>query len=133
MKKFIALLLALVMAFSVTVVAFAAEEDTGSDAEVTTPGDEPTYGELGWTEEEIIDFVMNLPAGAVLHGAKMIIKVAKIAIKIALVLDKLHIIDLSPIKNAIFNMVADMIKDIVESQLPEDPTEPDVTQEQPAA
>ena len=133
MKKFIALLLALVMAFSVTAVAFAADENADPDTEVTTPSDEPTFGDLGWTEEQIIDFVMDLPVGLAFHGAKMILKVAKIAIKIALVLDKVHIIDLSPVKNAIFNMVADMIKDFVEGQEPADPEVPEVTEAPEAA
>ena len=134
MKKFIALLLALVMAFSVTVVAFAADENTddGTGTEETTPSGGLTFGNLEMTEEEIIEFVMNLPVGVAFHGAKMILKVAKIAIKIALVLDKVHIIDLSPVKNAIFEWVADMIEDFVKGQQPEDPETPE-TPEVPEA
>ena len=130
MKKIIALLLALVMAFSVTTVAFAAGENESSEPaaeETTVPAEGDGDKSLeDMNAEELIEYVMNLPAGPTLYALKAVIKVAKIAIKIALVLDKIHIIDLSPIKNAIFEMVADMIRDALKDQ---ETTDPEVTAE----
>ena len=122
MKKFIALLLALVMAFSVSAVAFAANGNAG--AGVTAQSDGRTFGDLGMTEEEIIDFVMNPPAGSALQSAKLTLKFAKLAVKIVLVLDKVHLIDLTPLKNAILEWIADLIEDAVRNQRPENPEVP---------
>ncbi len=122
MKKIIALLLALVMTFSMAVVAFA-------DDAVT---DEPTTGETevdpgfsnpleGMTEEEIMDLIMGLD----MHTVKTIFHVAKIAVKLAFVLDKLGFIDLSPIKNAILDAVWDLIGSYITPDA--DTTEPETT------
>ena len=121
MKKFIALLLALIMAFSVTSVAFAAGRSTVSSEEATPP--QRTFGNLEMTEGEIVDFVMNLPAGSAFQGAKLTLKLAKFAVKIALALDRIHLIDLSPLKNAILEWVANLIEDAVRDQRPEVPAE----------
>ena len=52
-------------------------------------------------------------------GAKFVFKIAKVAIKIMLVLDKLHIIDLSQYKQMIVDFIADAIKGIVPPVEPE--------------
>lgn len=118
MKKIIALLLALVMVFSMSVVAFA-EDDTAN--EPTTGETEITNPFEGMTEEEIMDYIMGLD----MYTVKTIFHVAKIAVKIAFVFDKLGIIDLSPIKNAILDFLWDLISDYVTPD--EDATESETT------
>lgn len=103
MKKVIALLLALIMTFSFASFAFAEEtNDPSTDESVSNPLE-------GMTEAEILEMI----AGLDMYTVKAILKVAKIAVKLAFVMDKLGIIDLSPIKNAILDMVWDMIKDYI--------------------
>lgn len=85
MKKIISLLLALIMAFSVVTVAFAAGE--GADAETTAAapaGDEttdaPADGEEAEGEQDFGDlqWIMDLP----FWTAKSGLKIAKIAFKL---------------------------------------------------
>ena len=72
MKKFISLLLALVMTFSVATIAFAADEtttlpDTSTDVEAEPGTEEGDLGDFQW--------LLDLP----LWTAKPLLKVAKIA------------------------------------------------------
>lgn len=126
MKKIIALLLALVMAFSMSTVAFVAFAEDASDpaGETTTvPAEDGNKNPFeGMTEEEIMDFIMGLD----MHTVKFLFHVAKIGVKIAFVLDKLGFIDLSPIKNAILDAVWSIISDYIK-QPGEEPSEPETT------
>ncbi len=125
MKKIIALLLALVMAFSMSTVAFVAFAEDASDpaGETTTvPAEDGNKNPFeGMTEEEIMDFIMGLD----MHTVKFLFHVAKIGVKIAFVLDKLGFIDLSPIKNAILDAVWSIISDYIKPG--EEPSEPETT------
>mgnify|MGYP004591291175 CR=1 FL=1 len=125
MKKIIALLLALVMAFSMSTVAFVAFAEDASDpaGETTTvPAEDGNKNPFeGMTEEEIMDFIMGLD----MHTVKFLFHVAKIGVKIAFVLDKLGFIDLSPIKNAILDAVWSIISDYIKPG--EKPSEPETT------
>lgn len=110
MKKVIALLLALVMSFSFMTFAFA--EEVAGDVSNSGEGSSeaaPANPFEDMTEEEIMDMIMNLDMGQV----KVILKVAKIAVKLAFVMDTLGIIDLSPIKNAILDMVWGLVSDYI--------------------
>lgn len=124
MKKIIALLLALVMVFSMSTVAFVAfAEETGDTSTTTGPAGEESKNPFeGMTEEEIMDFIMGLD----MHTVKFIFHVAKIGVKIAFVLDTLGFIDLSPIKNAILDAVWSLISDYIK-QPGEEPSEPETT------
>ena len=127
MNKVIALLLALVMAFSMSTVAFVAFAEDASDpaGETTTTdpaGEESKNPFEGMTEEEIMDFIMGLD----MHTVKFLFHVAKIGVKIAFVLDTLGFIDLSPIKNAILDAVWSLISDYIK-QPGEEPSEPETT------
>lgn len=124
MKKIIALLLALVMVFSMSTVAFVAfAEETGDTSTTTEPAGEESKNPFeGMTEEEIMDFIMGLD----MHTVKFIFHVAKIGVKIAFVLDTLGFIDLSPIKNAILDAIWGLISDYIK-QPGEEPSEPETT------
>ena len=92
MKKFIALLLALLMTFSVATVAFAAEEtvpEAGTSEEID-------LGEFQW--------ILDLP----LWTAKPLLKVAKIARKFVKVYLKI---------SAVFNNIPDEVVDGVEQAI----------------
>ncbi len=121
MKKIISLLLALVMVFSMSTVALVAFAE---EAEDTTAGETVDEGFSnpfeGMTEEEIMDFIMGLD----MYTVKAVFHIAKIGVKIAFVLDKLGFIDLSPIKNAILDMVWSLIEEYI---TPKDDVEPDTT------
>lgn len=114
MKKFISLLLAVLMLFSMTTVAFAEGETTTAPAEDSSVAEGETNDNplIDMDEEAITEYLENMTFAE----AKAMFKIAKIAVKIALVLDKLGFIDLSPIKNAILDMAWGMIKDFVEDQ-----------------
>ncbi len=118
MKKIIALLLALVMTFSMSTVAFVAfaEEETApaEDTTITNPFE-------GMTEDEIMTYIMGLD----MHTVKFVFHVAKIGVKLAFVLDKLGFIDLSDIKNAILDAVWELVSGYITPD--EDATEPSTT------
>lgn len=103
MKKLLALVLALLMAFSACVVAFAA--DAEAPAEETTAA----------AEDEGFD-PMDIPAWTIGPG----LKVAKIALKLAKVFLKIALI---------FNAtgVAEKIQEFIKNLLPEEPAEEPAT------
>lgn len=111
MKKIIAILLAMLMTFSFATVVFAEDASTGGEgtAEVAPEGSNPLED---MTEEEIMEMIMNLD----MYQVKTILKIAKIAVKLAFVFDKLGIIDLSPIKNAILDLVWDLVGGFVNGE-----------------
>ena len=109
MKKVIALLLAVLMTFSFATVVFAEEANDGA-ADSSTVAPEVTNPFEDMTEVVFMEMIMNLD----MYQVKAILKVAKIAIKIAFVFDKLGIIDLSPIKNAILDMVWDLVSGYIQ-------------------
>lgn len=102
MKKLIALFLALVMVFSLTTVAFAAEGTT----ETTAASEETTAPE--GTEEEAgdFDFLLDLPVWTL----KPMLKVAKVALKLVKVVVKV---------GAVFGMepgdIIEQITNLIES------------------
>lgn len=111
MKKIIALLLALVMAFSISTVALVAFAEDAGDTATTAPAEDTTVQNPfeGMTEDEIMNYIMGLD----MHTVKFVFHVAKIGVKLAFVLDKLGFIDLSPIKNAILDAVWSIISDYI--------------------
>ena len=104
MKKFIALILALIMTFSIGTVAFAqGEADAPADTETTAPvegegeGEEEAAGELDW--------ILDLPfwtVGPAFKFAKIALKLVKVYIKVAAVFG---IIDTSDIISQIVDMI----------------------------
>lgn len=111
MKKIIAILLAMLMTFSFATVVFAEDAAAGGEGttEVAPEGSNPLED---MTEEEIMEMIMNLD----MYQVKTILKIAKIAVKLAFVFDKLGIIDLSPIKNAILDLVWDLVGGFVNGE-----------------
>ncbi|MBQ1243851.1 MAG: hypothetical protein IIX98_05670 [Clostridia bacterium] len=95
MKKFIALLLALLMTFSVATVAFAEETVPETTPEAGT-SEEIDLGEFQW--------ILDLP----LWTAKPLLKVAKIALKFVKVYLKI---------SAVFNNIPDEVVDGVEQAI----------------
>lgn len=96
MKKFLALVLAIIMAFSVVTVAFATDSETPAapDAETTTaPSDEAT------DEAGSLDWLLDLPVWTLKPGSKIIkiaLKLVKVFVKIAMafgIIDTGDIID----------------------------------------
>ncbi len=92
MKKFIALLLALLMTFSVATVAFAAE-DTAPETSTEETTEEIDLGEFQW--------ILDLPLWTLKPG----LKIAKIALKFVKVYLKL---------SALVNNIPDEVVDAVE-------------------
>ncbi len=84
MKKIIALLLALVMTFSVATIAFAADETVAPETETTAPSGEGEAEGEGEFDLGDFGFIMDLP----LWTAKPMLKVAKIALKLIKVVVK---------------------------------------------
>ena len=147
MKKIISVLLAVIMMFSAFTVGFMAFAE---DAAPEEPADETTVIDdeqakaaadaafmffLGMTYDEFMaldgdaqwEAIQNMDMNKVIilaKGAKYVLKIAKVAIKIILVLDKLHIIDLSQYKQMIVDFIADAIKGIV-PPAEETPVEPE--------
>lgn len=89
MKKFLAVLLSIVMMFSVMTVAFAAEEGEGSDDVIAE--ETPDTGDEKNDDDEILDYIMNLPLGQ----AKVLFKLAVRFLHLLKLIDKLHIVDLA--------------------------------------
>lgn len=109
MKKLISLLLALVMVFSITTVAFAEETTPDENPGVTdeVPGDETTDEEAAPEGEETdpLQFLLDLPFWTVkpmLKFAKIALKLVKLYVKIAVIFG---IID----KNDIIGQIEDLI------------------------
>lgn len=100
MKKLIALVLALLMAFSACVVAFAADAEAPAESETTAAAEDDGFN------------IEDLPFWTLKPG----LKVAKIALKLAKVFLKLALI---------FNAtgVAEKIQEFIKNLLPEEPAE----------
>lgn len=108
MKKVISVLLALVMMFSLMNVAFA----TAEDAEVETT--------VAASEDDILGEIEDIPLWQVKVGAKVGVILAKVVLKIVLVLSKLGFIDLSGI--------IEQLKDYITGAIaPEEPEAPATT------
>lgn len=129
MKKIISILLALIMIFSVTTVAFAADEEatTPPATEETTPAE----GEEGETTEEEpllgeYDWILDLPFGTV----KPALKVAKIALKFFKVYLKLGLIFGWVDKEEFAQQISDFIKSLIGDAQPEDTTPEDTVPEE---
>ena len=113
MKKIIALLLALLMTFSVATVAFAADETAAPETETTAPANgETTEGEednaLGIDLGEF-SWILDLP----LWTAKPLLKVAKIALKFVKVYFKLSEL-VGNIPDGVADQLEQIIKDTIE-------------------
>lgn len=114
MKKIIALLLALIMTFSVATVAFAtegeiADADTETTAPVDTPEEEKLSDKLGAMLGEY-EKLLDLPFGVV--GPAL--KIAKIALKFLKVYLKIcDVFHLDPVDTAyaIFDYVGGVLED----------------------
>ena len=114
MKKIIALLLALMMTFSVATVAFATEaEAPEADTETTAPEapeeDKPVSDQLDEMLGEY-DWILDLPFGTV----KPALKIAKIALKLVLVYVKIcRVFHLDPMDTAkgILDYVSKLLED----------------------
>ena len=95
MKKIIALLLTLVMAFSLASVAFATEGDVVTEAPETEEN-----GSLADSAEDLLgeySWILDLPAGTILPA----LKIAKIALKFLKVYVKIcDVFGLDPMKTA---------------------------------
>ena len=132
MKKIIALLLALVMAFSMGTVAFAeGEEGTAPETSETTPPaeDETADDEQGTTEDETTgdetvdsllgeyDWILDLPFATV----KPALKIAKIALKLGKVYIKLGLIFGFVDKDALVDQVAGIIEGLIGGATEESP------------
>lgn len=103
MKKFIALVLALIMTFSLCSVAFAEGE-----ADTTAPETETTVPAEGEGEEEAgeLDWLLDLPfwtVGPAFKFAKIALKLVKVFVKVAAVFG---IVDTDEIVQQIIDMIA---------------------------
>ncbi len=118
MKKVIALLLALIMTFSVATVAFATEGEVAPEApetETTTP-EEGETDVMGSIEDFLgeYDWILDLPFGTV----KPALKVAKIALKLVLVYVKIcDVFGLDPMETA--QGIFEYISEVAEQYKPE--------------
>ena len=109
MKKIIALLLALIMAFSMGTVAFAEgealpEEDTTTEDGGIVDDIEDALGEYDW--------ILDLPFGTV----KPALKIAKIVLKLAKVYVKLGFVFGFVDKEAFYAQVGDFISGLIGSE-----------------
>lgn len=136
MKKIIALLLALIMTFSMGTVAFAEGEVAGGDETVVTPppseggeGESEAEGEdAEGTEDSILgeyDWILDLPFGTVkpaLKVAKIVLKLAKVYVKLAIIFG---IID----KDALIDQIGDFIGGLIGDEQPPETEETPVAPE----
>lgn len=137
MKKLISLLLAVIMMFSALTVGFMAFAEEPNEGE--TPDEETSIIDseaaqaaldaafkyfLGMTYDEFAALdgdaqwaaIQNMDMNKVItlaKAAKIVLKIAKVAIKLISVLDKLQIIDLSEYKQMIVNLIVDAVKGAV--------------------
>lgn len=119
MKKFIALLLAILMTFSVATVAFAADETTAPETETTAPsGEGETEGEFDLGE---FQWILDLP----LWTLKPMLKVAKIALKFVKVYLKLSEV-FGNIPDGVADKIEQIIKDTI-AKAEQDSAEPETT------
>ena len=115
MKKLISVLLAILMLFSTATVAFAAEDATPDAPAVSEENkdenkDENSNPLKDMNTEDIMSYLENMSWTEI----KFALKIAKIVVKLILVLDKLGFVDVvEPIKNALLDMIWDMIEDSV--------------------
>jgi hypothetical protein len=122
MKKFIALLLAILMTFSVATVAFAADATTAPETETTTPV-EGTEGEDNALGVDLGEFswILDLP----LWTAKPLLKIAKIALKFVKVYFKLSEL-VGNIPDGVADQLEQIIKDTI-AKAEQDSAEPETT------
>lgn len=106
MKKVISVLLALVMMFSLMNVAFATAEDPA--AEDTT---------VAASEDDILGEIEDIPLWQIKVGAKVGVILAKVALKIVMVLSKLGFVDLS----GVVDQLVEYIKGAITPAEPEAP------------
>ena len=111
MKKLISVLLAILMLFSTATVAFAAEDATPDAPAVSEENKDENSNPLkDMNTEDIMSYLENMSWTEI----KFALKIAKIAVKLILVLDKLGFVDVvEPIKNALLDMIWNMIEDSV--------------------
>ncbi len=84
MKKLIALVLALLMAFSASVVAFAADAEAPAEGETTAAAEDDGFN------------IEDLPFWTIKPGlkvAKIVLKIAKVFLKIALIFNAKGVIE----------------------------------------
>ncbi len=116
MKKIISILLALIMVFSVTTVAFA-EDAADTDVEATAPVEGETSDE---NEEDSLlgeyDWILDMPFWTV----KPAFKVAKIALKLAKVYLKLGLIFGWVDKEELTQQIGDLIGGLIGNIQPEE-------------
>ena len=118
MKKLISVLLAVLMLFSTATVAFATEDETTTTPAVTEETTEEEKTEMPESAEDLLAMLEGMSWTEI----KFAFKIAKIAVKLVLVMDKLGFVDLSPIKNAILEMAWDLIKDYIDQNKTEGET-----------
>lgn len=122
MKKIISLILALLMMFSVTTVAFA--EDVTDDAETTTGEVEGDASEA--ETDDTLQWILDLPfwtVGPALKFAKIALKLVKVYVKLAMIFG---VID----KDDIISQIEELIAGAMNSGSTE--TEEEVTTTAPA-
>lgn len=121
MKKFIALLLAILMTFSVATVAFAADETTTAPGtETTDPAEGEEDNALGVDLGEF-SWILDLP----LWTAKPLLKIAKIALKFVKVYFKLSEL-VGNIPDGVADQLEQIIKDTI-AKAEQDSAEPETT------
>lgn len=123
MKKFIALLLALVMTFSVATIAFAADETTDApETETTVPSGEGEAEGEGEFDLGELQWILDLP----LWTLKPMLKVAKIALKFVKIYLKLSEV-FGNIPDGVADQIEQMVLDIIEKTQNSETTEPETT------
>ena len=100
MKKLIALVLALLMAFSASVVAFAADAEAPAEGETTAAAEDDGFN------------IEDLPFWTIKPGlkvAKIVLKIAKVFLKIALIFNAKGVIE--------------KLQEFIKNLVPEEPNE----------